>query len=187
METNIASLKLVVASVFTFIVTALGGADDILSLLVVLIISDLITGFTYACMQKNVSSTKLRDGLIRKGFVFLAIFVAYRIDICVAHDAMKLPQIFGHELSIRSLFIIYACLEEGISLLENLANLGVPMPKWVKSILVQVSDSVTNSTPKVVIEWIKKTFNINLSSGVAESDDIVETTNIDKVNDDIND
>ena len=56
--------------------------------------------------------------------------------------------------------VIWFCIEKLISLLENLANIGVPFPKWVKEVLVQVSDCVDKSTPREVVNWIKKTFNI---------------------------
>ena len=59
-----------------------------------------------------------------------------------------------------STVVIWFCIEKLISLLENLANIGVPFPKWVKEVLVQVSDCVDKSTPREVVNWIKKTFNI---------------------------
>lgn len=148
--------KILLSTVLSFIIAHLGGYDSVLSLLVVLIVSDLLTGLIFAIMQKTLSSTELRNGLLRKLIVFIAIFVAYKVDLCIIEFNGSPISIGGIDLSVRTLFIVYSCLEEGISLLENLANIGVPFPKWLKDVLVQVSDYVNDSTPKELLNWIKK-------------------------------
>lgn len=148
--------KIILTTVLSFITANLGGYDSVLSLLVVLIVSDLFTGLIFAIMQKNLSSTELRNGLLRKLIVFIAIFVAYKVDLCIIEFNGSPISIGGMDLSIRTLFIVYSCLEEGISLLENLANIGVPFPRWLKDVLVQVSDYVNDSTPNELLNWIKK-------------------------------
>lgn len=146
--------------VISTVVAALGGFDSALELLISLILVDMISGVVYAIMQKNLSSTELRNGIMRKIFIFLAIFIALKADTCLLDLAGKTPTFWGISLSIRTLVVIWFCIEELISLLENLANIGVPFPKWVKEVLVQVSDCVDKSTPREVVNWIKKTFNI---------------------------
>lgn len=153
-------------------VASLGGYDKILSLLIALIIADLVTGVIYAIMSKSLSSTELRNGIMRKILIFLAIFIAYKVDLCIIDIHESPVTLFGMTISIRTLFVVYSCLEEGISLLENLANIGVPFPSWLKDILIQVSDCVNKSTPKEIINWIKKTFNIDIiSKKVKDIDD----------------
>lgn len=172
MEKYLLTFKAGVTGVVSTIITSLGGYDQILSLLVALILADLVTGIIYAIMQKKLSSSELRNGLMRKLLVFLAIFIAYKVDLCIIDMHGSPVILWGIELSIRTLFVVYSCLEEGISLLENLANIGVPFPKWLKDILVQVSDCVNKSTPKEILFWIKKTFNIDIkSSNTDKSDD----------------
>ena len=146
--------------VISTVVAALGGFDSALELLISLILVDMLSGVVYAIMQKNLSSTELRNGIMRKVFIFLAIFIALKVDMCLLDLSGKTPTFWGISLSIRTLVVIWFCIEELISLLENLANIGVPFPKWVKDVLVQVSDCVDKSTPREIIDWIKKTFNI---------------------------
>nr|DAZ79370.1 MAG TPA: holin [Caudoviricetes sp.] len=146
--------------VISTVVAALGGFDSALELLISLILVDMISGVVYAIMQKTLSSTELRNGIMRKVFIFLAIFIALKVDTYLLDLVGKTPTFWGISLSIRTLVVIWFCIEELISLLENLANIGVPFPKWVKEVLVQVSDCVDKSTPREVIDWIKKTFNI---------------------------
>lgn len=164
MEKYLAAFKLGVTGVVSLVISSLGGYDEIMSLLVSLIIADLITGIIYAIMQKNLSSTELRNGLMRKLLIFLAIFIAYKVDLCIIEMHGNNITLWGINLSIRTLFVVYSCLEEGISLLENLANIGVPFPNWLKDILVQVTNCVNKSTTKEVLSWLKKAFNIDINS-----------------------
>lgn len=170
MEKYLTGFKVIVTGVVSVVVSCLGGYDKILSLLVVLILADFLTGIVYAIMQKNLSSTELRNGIMRKLLVFLAIFIAYRVDLCIIEANGSPITLWGMTLSIRTLFIVYSCLEEGISLLENLANIGVPFPCWLKDVLVQVSDCVNKSTPKEVLSWIKRVFNIDIKTSNKDSD-----------------
>ena len=163
--------KILVSTVLSFITAHLGGYDSVLSLLVVLIVSDLLTGMIFAIMQKTLSSTELRNGLLRKLIVFIAIFVAYKVDLCIIEFNGSPISIGGIDLSVRTLFIVYSCLEEGISLLENLANIGVPFPRWLKDVLVQVSDYVNDSTPKELLNWIKKKLVDKFESDIKDDKD----------------
>ena len=156
MDKYFLQIKIILSTVLSFITAHLGGYDSVLSLLVVLIVSDLLTGMIFAIMQKNLSSTELRNGLLRKLIIFLAIFVAYKVDLCIIEFNGSPISIGSIDLSIRTLFVVYSCLEEGISLLENLANIGVPFPKWLKDILIQVSDYVNDSAPKELLNFVKK-------------------------------
>ena len=45
-------------------------------------------------------------------------------------------------------------LEELVSVLENAAKMGLPVPSWLRSVLQQVSDVANSSTPKVITEWL---------------------------------
>ena len=156
MDKYFLQVKIILSTVLSFITVHLGGYDSVLSLLVLLIVSDLLTGMTFAIMRKKLSSTELRNGLLRKLIIFLSIFIAYKVDLCIIEFNGSPISIGSVDLSIRTLFIVYSCLEEGISLLENLANIGVPFPKWLKDVLIQVSDYVNDSAPKELLNLVKK-------------------------------
>lgn len=155
--------KVGLTAVFTFIAEMLGGWDVILSLLVSLIMVDILTGIINAILNKNVSSSEMRKGIVRKLLIFVVIFVAFQIDRVIIDVSGSPIMLFGAEWNIRTLFIIYACIEEGISLVENLANIGVPFPAWVKGVLEQVSDCTNKSVPKVIIDFVKEKFGIDIS------------------------
>lgn len=171
MDKYLTSVKFAIAFVLTFIADALGGWDSTLSLLVSLIVADIVTGVIYAVMTKNVSSSQMRLGIVRKMMIFLVIFVACRVDSVLDAFTNGGIVIFGIEFYVRTLFIIYSCLEESISLIENLSKIGVPFPKAIKEILVQVTDCANSSLPKAIIKFIKDKFHmdINDTSGGTET------------------
>lgn len=160
MEKWLYVVKVNLTLVFTLLANMLGGYDTILSLLVSLIVADLVTGTLYAIMTKSLSSTEMRNGIIRKLLIFVVIYTAVCIDNVIIDVTGNFITLWGRECPIRSLFIVYSCIEEGISLVENLSNIGVPIPKWLKGILVQVSECTNKSTPKDIINLIKKVFGV---------------------------
>lgn len=163
MTKTLTACKLGLTAVFTFIAELMGGWDTTLSLLVSLVVADIITGVIYALLNKEVSSTEMRKGIVRKLLIFVVIFIAFQVDKVIIEMLDSPIVIMDREWYVRTLFIIYSCIEEGISLLENLANIGVPFPTWVKGVLQQVSDCANSSVPKIIIKFLKDKFGIDIS------------------------
>ena len=149
-------VKVAISAIGSFIASALGGWNPVLSLLILLMAVDLITGFSLAIINKEVSSSKMRLGIFRKFITFVIIFIGYRFDVVMIHSLGKLPAMWGIQLSAKMFMTVYFCFEENLSVIENCANLGVPTPKWLRSILKQVSDDVNDSTPDKFINIVKK-------------------------------
>lgn len=80
MTKTLTACKLGLTAVFTFIAELMGGWDTTLSLLVSLVVADIITGVIYALLNKEVSSTEMRKGIVRKLLIFVVIFVAFQVD-----------------------------------------------------------------------------------------------------------
>lgn len=159
MEKGLCLVKLGLASVIGYVSSMLGGYDVYLSLLVSLVAVDILTGVIYAIFAKTLSSTEMKRGIASKLLIFVAVFITFKIDKCILESTGSYISILGTEVYIRTFFIIYSCLEEGISVLENLSKMGVPFPRWVKDVLVQVSDCANKSTPKFVLKLTKSFFN----------------------------
>lgn len=162
MERVIKTVEWFFVVTLSYIASLLGGYDSILELLVTLIVADLLTGLIYAIMKKKVSSSAMELGLVRKTLVFLIILIAYRLDKYVIEMHNGAIALFGVDLSIRTFAIAYYCIKEAISLIENLANIGVPFPVGIKDILIQVSNYSNKSITKVLANWINTKFKINI-------------------------
>lgn len=82
---------------------------------------DLITGFVSACKNKNIQSSKLRDGLFKKvGFIF-CYFLAWIVD--------TQGYIIGFKLGIAILpvIILYVCTTELVSIIENICKINTDL------------------------------------------------------------
>ena len=107
-----------------------GKADGLIYALVAFIILDYVTGLTVACINKNVSSEIGFKGIAKKVIILLVVAVGNIVDV----------YILGGGAVCRSPVIGFYLANEGISILENAANLGIPLPKKLISVLKQLKN-----------------------------------------------
>ena len=107
-----------------------GGFDSMIYALLVFVIIDYITGVMCAIADKTVSSAIGFKGICRKVLIFLLVGVANILDV----------QVIGTGSALRTAIIFFYLSNEGISLLENAAHLGLPVPKKIKTVLEQLHD-----------------------------------------------
>ena len=108
----------------------LGGMDGFLYALLAFVILDYITGVMVAAIQKKVSSEVGFKGICRKVLIFILIGMANIVDV----------QIIGNGSAIRTAVIFFYFSNEGISILENTAIIGLPVPQKLKDVLEQLKD-----------------------------------------------
>ena len=107
-----------------------GGWSELLTALLVIQALDITTGFLVGVKNKGVSSKEMRAGLIRKVGVWILVIFAHTIDT-VLLDGQLVAQ-------TGVLFAFIA--NEGLSLVENLGNIGVIVPESVTKYLAQVKN-----------------------------------------------
>lgn len=112
----------------------LGGCDGLLYALIAFAVIDYITGVMCAAADKKLSSEVGFKGICRKVLIFLLVGVANILD----------ANIIGAGCVLRTAVIFFYLSNEGVSLLENAAYLGLPIPKKMKDILVQLHDRSEN-------------------------------------------
>lgn len=105
-----------------------GGVDGFLLVLIVFVIADYITGVMCAITEKKLSSEVGFKGIFRKVLIFILVGVGNLLDVYVLKTAAVL----------RTAVIFFYISNEGVSLLENATRLGLPVPKKLKDILVQL-------------------------------------------------
>ena len=114
---------------------AMGGWDVSLKTLIVLIALDYSTGVIKAFYNSNLSSEIGFKGICKKLIML----------ICVA-AVNSLQHGFGiYNIPVREMFVMFLAINEGISLLENAVELGVPVPKKIVNKLVQVRNELFDS------------------------------------------
>ena len=108
----------------------LGGCDGLLIALVAFVSIDYVTGVMCAISDKDLSSRVGFKGICRKILIFALVGVANLIDVQVIQTGSIL----------RTAVVFFYLSNEGVSLLENVAHLGLPIPKKLKAVLEQLHD-----------------------------------------------
>ena len=115
----------------------LGGLDGLMIALIVLMILDYISGVMCAVVDKKLSSAIGFIGICKKALILMMVGVAHVIDLYVV----------GTGSALRGAVICFYTSNEGLSLLENAAHIGLPIPDKLRDILSQLHDKDrTNDT-----------------------------------------
>lgn len=123
-------IQIVIAAIGGWIGWFLGGCDGLLVALVIFVIIDYITGFMCAIVDHRLSSEIGFHGICKKVVIFLLVGIAQILDV----NVIKTGSI------LRTAVIFFYLSNEGVSILENAAHLGLPIPEKLKSILEQLHD-----------------------------------------------
>ena len=110
------------------IVFLLGGWDTLITVLVALMCLDYVTGILKGIFNKKLSSKTGRQGIVKK-IVTLII-----VSLAVLFEKIGIP-------AMREMVIMFFAVNEGISILENASEMGVPIPEQIKSVLLQIRDT----------------------------------------------
>ena len=108
----------------------LGGCDGLLYALIAFVVIDYLTGVMCAINDKTLSSEVGFKGICRKVLIFLLVGIANILDV----------HVIGAGSVLRTAVIFFYISNEGVSLLENAAHLGLPVPQKIKAVLEQLHD-----------------------------------------------
>ena len=108
----------------------LGGCDGLLYTLLAFVILDYLTGVMCAIVDKKLSSEIGFRGIFKKVLIFVLVGVGHLMDV----------QILGAAGVLRTAVIFFYLSNEGGSLVENAAHLGLPIPTKLKAVLEQLHD-----------------------------------------------
>lgn len=106
----------------------LGGLDGLLIALIIFMVLDYITGLMCAVIDKKLSSAVGFRGICKKVLILMLVGLANVIDMHVV----------GTGSALRGAVIAFYLSNEGLSLLENAAHIGLPVPEKMKEVLAQL-------------------------------------------------
>ncbi|SKC57458.1 phage holin family protein [Maledivibacter halophilus] len=127
-------IKAIFTAIGGYLGYVLGGHDSFLYALIAFVVIDYITGVMLAIIKRKVSSAIGFKGIFKKIMVFLMVAIGHTIDAYLIKNGG----------AIRTAVIFFYISNEGISILENSANIGLPIPEKLKEILVQLKDGEKN-------------------------------------------
>jgi toxin secretion/phage lysis holin len=143
MEKTINVLKIIIAVTGSWLASMLGGADNLIILLLALASLDMAFGAAKGAKNKKFSSSVFLWGIINKAIIFAIIALMVRVDLVLDKVGF-----------LRNAFIIWFSICEGASIIENSASLGVPWPDGLLNILVQVRKGFSINVSKIVQQII---------------------------------
>ena len=123
-----AKIQIAVAAIGGWLGYFLGGVDGMMIALIVLMALDYVTGVMCAIVDKKLSSAVGFKGICKKVLIFILVGVANIVD----------KQIIGNGSAIRTAVIFFYLSNEGISILENTALIGLPVPQKLRDVLEQL-------------------------------------------------
>ena len=128
------SIQVVFTAIGGWLGWFLGGCDGLLYALVAFVVIDYITGVMCAITDHTLSSSIGFKGICRKILIFLLVGIANILDV----------NIIGSGSVLRTAAIFFYLSNEGVSLLENAAHLGLPVPGAIKEVLEKLHDRAEN-------------------------------------------
>ena len=111
-----------------FLIWLIGGWDTLAKVLFALMFLDYLTGLIVGYKMQNLNSQRAFKGL-RKKLLVLVI-------LCGASLMHKLVP----DLAFRTLVGMFYCATELLSIIENVAKVGVPIPNKLKKALEQLRE-----------------------------------------------
>ncbi len=125
-----------------FVTFAFGGWDQLLSLLAIAMAIDYITGLAAAVRTGTGLNSNIGFwGLARKGLMLTVILLAHRIDLLMGTDIIKGGAIY------------FYLVNELISITENYAKIGLPLPNKLRQAIAVLKKQEELSDK----EWAKPT------------------------------
>ena len=123
-------IQLIVSALGGWLGYFLGGCDGLLYALLAFVVIDYITGVMCAVNDHTLSSEVGFRGICRKVLIFMLVGIANILD----------ADVVGTGSVLRTAVIFFYISNEGVSLLENAAHLGLPVPEKIKTVLEQLHD-----------------------------------------------
>lgn len=117
------------SAIVSYIVFLMGGMDIALQCLLIAIVLDYISGLFRSFICRNLSSKEGFRGLLKKVLILIVVMLAVIIDHITLDSG-----------AIRTLVIYYFVANEGLSIVENMAQAGLPVPKVIKNSLKSLKD-----------------------------------------------
>lgn len=121
-------IQLALSAIGGFVGWYVGGVDGFMYALLTFVIVDYLTGIMVAILEKKISSEIGFKGIFKKVLIFILVGIAHIIDLNLIKNGS----------AIRTAVICFYVANEGISIIENAAKIGLPIPEKLIAVLEQL-------------------------------------------------
>lgn len=136
-------VKIAVVGFFAVVTSWLGTLAIPVYILVACNVIDYVTGITAACVKKEqVSSYKGILGIAKKVFMYLLVLVGVFVDLMLQYMFKNLNIPISLPFVVGCIVACWLVLNEMLSILENLNEIGVPMPPFLMPLVERIRGTV---------------------------------------------
>ena len=110
----------------------LGQWNNQIEILLIFMVIDYVTGLSAAYIMSSVylDSRKGFKGIIKKIVILCLVILAHQMDVLIGQDTL-----------VRNVVLLFFIGNEGLSILENASNCGLPVPQKLKNTLAQFTEA----------------------------------------------
>ena len=123
-----AKIQMAITAVGGWLGYFVGGVDGLMTALIIFMVIDYITGLMCAVADRKLSSAVGFKGICKKVLILMLVGVANIMDV----------HVIGTGSALRGAVVCFYLANEGLSLLENAAHIGLPVPERLKDVLAQL-------------------------------------------------
>ena len=113
--------------ILTTFIYLVGGLDNALQSLLIVIVLDYLTGISSALYKKQLSSKIGFKGIIKKFCYLIVVALSVVVD-----------NLLGQSGLIRGIVIYFLFANEGLSIIENMGEMGIKLPQKLSDALEQL-------------------------------------------------
>lgn len=136
------SIKFILSGVFAAISAYFGILAIPIVVLLSVMICDYATGLTAAFVKGSLSSAKGFKGIVKKACYMFAVGVGIVVDYIITSACAQLHINIGTAFYFGLLVTVWLILNELLSIVENLSEIGVPVPEWMKKAVEKIVTKV---------------------------------------------
>lgn len=141
-------LQAVLTAAFTALAVYLNALVVPVLILLVFMVLDYSTGMISAWKSKQLSSKIGIDGIVKKTCYMILVVVAMGVDYLIFSGLTAAGIVVPCDLWFGMLVTIWLIINEMISILENLSKIGVPVPKFLITIIEKLKISTEKKTER---------------------------------------
>lgn len=139
-----------IKSFITALTSAFFSFFGLLAIPILLLVSSNITDYVTGLMastsrKEKICSYKGIKGIFKKVGMYLLVFIGFIMDVLVDYSIKNLGFSFDFPMIISCVVCVWLVCNEVISILENLIDMEVPIPKFLLPIVKKIKATTEDS------------------------------------------
>ena len=135
-------LQIFISAVFAGLLHYLGIVAVPIIILIIAMMIDYMTGMMSAWLNAELSSKKGIKGIVKKISYLALVAVAMIVDWLICCGLQQINVDIKYTVFFAVLVAVWLIINELISVLENLAKMGVPIPNFLKKLINRLKNTV---------------------------------------------